>query len=115
MAHYKDTQLPAEVDPEILWDEHSALIGEDIDDLSYWSGKDVMKKEDFLKAIATYANKAYRVQQENKELKEALQNLCDVLPKGVVLHDYFAKIQLVEARHVLVMYNDIKTFLDGAK
>lgn len=34
-----------------LWDEHSALIGDDIDDLSFWSGREVMKKEDFVKAI----------------------------------------------------------------
>jgi hypothetical protein len=42
------------VDIDELWDEHSALIGDDIDDLSFWSGRTVMKKEDFVKAIETY-------------------------------------------------------------
>jgi hypothetical protein len=43
-----------EVDPQEIWDEHSALIGDDIDDLSYWAGKEVMKKEDFLKALQQF-------------------------------------------------------------
>jgi hypothetical protein len=42
------------VDVDELWDEHSALIGDDIDDLSYWAGREVMKKKDFEKAIDEY-------------------------------------------------------------
>jgi hypothetical protein len=42
------------VDVDELWDEHSILIGDDIDDLSYWSGKEAIKKEDFIKAIQQY-------------------------------------------------------------
>ena len=48
------------IDVDELWDEHSALIGDDIDDLSYWSGKEVMKKEDFTKAIQQF-------QKQNKQ------------------------------------------------
>lgn len=40
-----------EDDPQELWDEHSALIGDDIDDLSFWAGREVMRKEDFFKAL----------------------------------------------------------------
>lgn len=104
MAHYKDTQLPAEVDPEILWDEHSALIGEDIDDLSYWSGKDVMKKEDFLKAIATYATKAYQVQQEKDKVLGYLRRVMNIM----------SWLEQPNSDNADLL-NEIKTFLDGQK
>lgn len=42
------------VDPQELWDEYSAMIGEDLDDLNYWSGKEVIDKEDFFKALQQF-------------------------------------------------------------
>lgn len=50
----KEGNKDREVSIDELWDEHSALIGDDIDDLSYWSGREVMKKEDFIKAVEQY-------------------------------------------------------------
>lgn len=42
------------VNVDELWDEHSELIGDGIDDLTYWAGRIIMKKEDFVKAIEQY-------------------------------------------------------------
>jgi hypothetical protein len=49
-----DESTPAgreEVDPQELWDRHSALVGDDIDDLSFWAGKEVMTKDEFFEAL----------------------------------------------------------------
>lgn len=48
--------------PEELWDQYSETIGTDIDDLDYYAGKTIMRKNDFLKAI-TQAKKEWCKQQ----------------------------------------------------
>jgi hypothetical protein len=66
-----NTQLPIDE----VWDDHSVLIGDDIDDLSYWAGREVMDKDNFSKATAACATKLQEVQQENARLKIALENV----------------------------------------
>lgn len=39
---------------EELWDNHSVLIGEDIFTLEQYANREVMKKDDFMKAIAAF-------------------------------------------------------------
>lgn len=38
---------------EQLWDEHSELIEDDIDSLSFWAGRLVINRENFFKALST--------------------------------------------------------------
>src|ERR1044071_6020936 len=127
------TQLPAEVDIEELWDQHSILIGEDIDDLSYWSGRDAMKKEDFIKAIAPISYKLHFAQQEIESLTGQLKQHAQVshgnmkllkeenVKERTKLHAARALLEKVIYRHEggllpdRLLYKEIKTFLDGTK
>lgn len=131
MTNNIQPQLPAELDAEILWDQHSALIGDDLDDLSYWSGRDVMKKEDFLKAITEYATKLHQVETEIEDKANEIERLRRIVSKhksGRTYQEQKSKIEnmrtLLEkfiSRHEAgllpdrFIYNDIKSFLDGQK
>jgi hypothetical protein len=55
-----------------------------------------------------YREACEELKKENKHLKDSLQGLVDVLPKGESLHYYFAKIELIHARGILLIYNDKK-------
>lgn len=107
-----NTQLPDEVKKEIIVNAEE-WANKNINGRS--NPKDFERLIDAYIALETlYATKLHEAAKENEALKSAFQSLVDVLPKGQALHDYFAKFELIEARHVLVLYNN-KTFLDGTK
>lgn len=106
--------LPSlEVSADELWDKHSETIGDSIDDLNMWSGKIVMERNAFIKAMHTYGTQllAQCVAKEGdwinaKDVKAlALKldiamngkyaakspSLCDVVSQAV---DYFEKSSL---------------------
>lgn len=58
--------------------------------------------------VEGYREAVEELKKENKQLKEALQGLVDVLPKGESLRHYFAQVELIHARGTLLIYNDKK-------
>lgn len=83
---------------------------QEIDSLTNQLKKHSLVADENMKVLNQLHEKA---QRENKELKEALQQLCDVLPKGEAFRSYHANVELGYARGILVLYNEIKTFLDA--
>lgn len=76
-----------EPDIDELWDEHSALIGDDIDDLTFWAGRTVMKKEDFEKAIEEIKKGKGPVEQKGNpfdyETRETLEKGTPAPPEAI--------------------------------
>ena len=55
----------SEHDWELFWDDHSASIGTDIDQLSYYAGRVVMEREDFKEAVKPFYDEIKQLRKEN--------------------------------------------------
>ncbi len=68
--HKQDLEKKAE-EIEIIWEEHSQLVGEDIDSLQYFAGRNVMTVQDFRKAteklLKSSRNEWIDVKKQNPE------------------------------------------------
>ena len=99
-----NTSLPADVVEEINLSAKAFAAG-------MWTGisKHDAKQREYVERIfeagaTEYAIELREAEKQIKDLKEALQNLVDQLPKGESLWHYFAKEPLIYARGILAIY-----------
>lgn len=102
------------MDLEVIWEENSELIGNTIDDLDYWAGRIVMKKEDFMKATESVVQNNItavftRYEQDFEKMgclpKENFKrigfkkDLSNIKFSNVILNDDFYKNETVIEAH----------------